>query len=412
MSAPVQYLQVCEEESDEPVEVPLEADGSLLLTTVAAQFFGCCGLKFRCAGGTLRGLRLAGDRLFPPDGGWGHHKYICVFPRIRETERPHKLRCSDLIVLGLPWKTDEEALREYFRTFGDLLLVQIKRDPKTGSSKGFGFVKFYDYEAQIKALAQRHLIDGRWCDVRIPNSKEGLVPKVPSKVFVGRCTESITADDLRDYFGKFGQVTDVFIPKPFRAFSFVTFLDPEVAQSLCGEDHIIKGVSVNISNASPKQDQYKYHQTRSNKGQGGEVVPRHSRNYQNSPAASANCQWAGRNVEMVNVRSVGHGGAVNTQAPANNGNGQSVNVNLPLNISSIPVNQALIAAALNQPGWGIVNNVPVEGYQGPPAQAGPVSHQRPGFMNWVPPNNNGNETQGNQWSHQPDASVKNYVKYE
>lgn len=64
---------------------------------------------------------------------------------------------------------------------------------------------------------------------------------MPCKVFVGRCTEDITADDLREYFCKFGEVTDVFIPKPFRAFSFVTFLDPEVAQSLCGEDHIIKG---------------------------------------------------------------------------------------------------------------------------------------------------------------------------
>lgn len=60
-------------------------------------------------------------------------------------------------------------------------------------------------------------------------------------MFIGRCTEDITADDLKEYFGKFGEVTDVFIPKPFRAFSFVTFLDPEVAQSLCGEDHIIKG---------------------------------------------------------------------------------------------------------------------------------------------------------------------------
>lgn len=64
---------------------------------------------------------------------------------------------------------------------------------------------------------------------------------MPCKVFIGRCTEDLTADDLREYFGKFGEVTDVFIPKPFRAFSFVTFLDPEVAQSLCGEDHIIKG---------------------------------------------------------------------------------------------------------------------------------------------------------------------------
>jgi len=47
-------------------------------------------------------------------------------------------------------------------------------------------------------------------------------------VFVGRCTEDMAAEDLKEYFAKFGEVTDVFIPKPFRAFSFITFLDPEV----------------------------------------------------------------------------------------------------------------------------------------------------------------------------------------
>ena len=47
---------------------------------------------------------------------------------------------------------------------------------------------------------------------------------------MGRCTEDMTSDDLREYFSKYGEVTDVFIPKPFRAFAFITFLDPEVAQ--------------------------------------------------------------------------------------------------------------------------------------------------------------------------------------
>ncbi len=60
--------------------------------------------------------------------------------------------------------------------------------------------------------------------------QEGNQPLVPCKVFVGRCTEDISSEDLKDYFSKYGEVTDVFIPKPFRAFAFVTFLDPEVAQ--------------------------------------------------------------------------------------------------------------------------------------------------------------------------------------
>ena len=50
-------------------------------------------------------------------------------------------------------------------------LWQVKKDLKTGQSKGFGFVRFTEYKAQLKCMSQRHMIDGRWCDVRIPNSK-------------------------------------------------------------------------------------------------------------------------------------------------------------------------------------------------------------------------------------------------
>ncbi|CAG9560837.1 unnamed protein product [Danaus chrysippus] len=248
----IEYVVVSEGEQDEPIELPTEEDGSLLLSTISAQFVGASGLKYR-AGGRLRGLRLTEDRVLPPAEGWGAHRYFCAFPRVDIPTATTRPRCSDLIVLGLPWKTGEETVREYFSTFGDLLMVQVKRDTKTGLSKGFGFIKFAEYDAQLRALGRRHMIDGRWCDVRIPNSKDGS-SAAHRKVFVGRCTESLTADDLREYFGAFGQVTDVFVPKPFRAFSFVTFLDPEVAQSLCGQDHVIKGVSVNISTASPKRE--------------------------------------------------------------------------------------------------------------------------------------------------------------
>uniref|UniRef100_A0A8C0KLH3 TAR DNA-binding protein 43 n=1 Tax=Canis lupus dingo TaxID=286419 RepID=A0A8C0KLH3_CANLU len=50
--------------------------------------------------------------------------------------------------------------------------------------------------------------------------------------------------DLRQFFCQYGEVADVFILKPFRAFAF----------SLCGEDLIIKGIGVHISNAEPKHN--------------------------------------------------------------------------------------------------------------------------------------------------------------
>lgn len=36
-----------------------------------------------------------------------------------------KMKCSDLIVLGLPWKTSEQQLREYFESFGEVLMAQV-----------------------------------------------------------------------------------------------------------------------------------------------------------------------------------------------------------------------------------------------------------------------------------------------
>lgn len=36
-----------------------------------------------------------------------------------------KMKCTDLIILGLPWKTSEQQLREYFESFGEVLMAQV-----------------------------------------------------------------------------------------------------------------------------------------------------------------------------------------------------------------------------------------------------------------------------------------------
>lgn len=47
----------------------------------------------------------------------------------------------------------------------------MKIDPISKKSKGYGFVRFTDKEVQVRVMLQRHQIDGRWCDVRVPVSK-------------------------------------------------------------------------------------------------------------------------------------------------------------------------------------------------------------------------------------------------
>lgn len=48
--------------------------------------------------------------------------------------------------------------------------MQIKRDA-SGNSKGFGFIRYEDYSSQAKALGQRHYVNNRWVEVKIPASK-------------------------------------------------------------------------------------------------------------------------------------------------------------------------------------------------------------------------------------------------
>jgi len=373
------YITVAEEEGAEPIELPTEEDGTVLLSTLSAQFPRACGLKFRNPESRAwRGVRLAEGKLFQPvDTGWASLVFVCVAPKAGDLEavdrrrsgeeagagaeanknkRQDKSKCSDLIVLGLPWKTTEQELRTYFEPFGEVLMAQVKKDIKTGQSKGFGFIRFNNYESQMRVLAQRHMIDGRWCDVKIPNSKEGQVQQVPCKVFVGRCTEDMTADDLKDYFSNYGEVTDVFIPKPFRAFAFVTFLDPEVAQSLCGEDHIVKGVSVHVSNAAPKSDPTRALVPR------GSAGPHGSRDKGQSPFGPGGpgpgpAYGAGGGMGLGG----GAGQGWNQGPGAFSGGGQSGSGPMAgmagMGLGALPMSPALVAAALNQAGWGLIGNL-------------------------------------------------------
>lgn len=89
----------------------------------------------------------------------------------------------NLVYLVLAYPVAIKARTDYYQICGTaseikvnlLPLSQVKKDLKTGQSKGFGFIRFARYESQQRALAQRHSIDGRTCDVKIPNSKVRII---------------------------------------------------------------------------------------------------------------------------------------------------------------------------------------------------------------------------------------------
>lgn len=79
---------------------------------------------------------------------------------------------------------------------------------------------------------------------------------VGRKIFVGRLPQEATTDDLRHYFGRFGRILDVYIPKDpkrsgHRGFGFVTFAEDGAADRVARRSHEILGQPVAIDSAAP-----------------------------------------------------------------------------------------------------------------------------------------------------------------
>uniref|UniRef100_A0A183CNS9 RRM domain-containing protein n=2 Tax=Globodera pallida TaxID=36090 RepID=A0A183CNS9_GLOPA len=173
-------------------------------------------------------------------------------------------RIVDLLIMGLPFELTEDQLRVHFESFGKVVHCEIKTQRGHLSNRGFGFIQMGDLESQKRVLKQKHHIIGdRECQVKIPFSKNAL----SSKIFVGRLRDGITPIELKKHFMEEAQkidpdssVTDVYIPRPFRSFAFVTFSTPVVAKELIKMGQVeLKDSTVSISSAHSTRPQEAVH---------------------------------------------------------------------------------------------------------------------------------------------------------
>ena len=66
------------------------------------------------------------------------------------------------------------------------------------------------------------------------------------KLFVGHLPHGTTTQDLDSYFSRYGQLTDTYIPTPFRNFAFITFASTEDGKCCLRDTHLLS-VSLLIS---------------------------------------------------------------------------------------------------------------------------------------------------------------------
>lgn len=86
---------------------------------------------------------------------------------------------------------------------------------------------------------------------------------------MGQLTESITQEDLEEYFKKFGDIVEVFVPRPFKGIAFVSFTKPDAALTALDQDHTIKDIRLSVSVAMPKDKDQRSRGGRSGGGGSG-----------------------------------------------------------------------------------------------------------------------------------------------
>uniref|UniRef100_A0A2K5EQE6 RRM domain-containing protein n=1 Tax=Aotus nancymaae TaxID=37293 RepID=A0A2K5EQE6_AOTNA len=107
----------------------------------------------------------------------------------------------------------------------------IKTDPVTGRSRGFGSVLFKDAASVDKVLElKEHELGGKLIDPKRAKALKGKEP--PKKVFVGGLSLDTSEEQIKEYFGAFGEIENIELPMDTktnerRGFCFITYTDEE-----------------------------------------------------------------------------------------------------------------------------------------------------------------------------------------
>ncbi|XP_062340506.1 heterogeneous nuclear ribonucleoprotein D-like [Osmerus eperlanus] len=179
-----------------------------------------------------------------------------------------------MFIGGLSWDTSKTDLTDYLSKFGEVLDCTIKTDLMTGRSRGFGFVLFKDAESVERVLElKEHKLDGKLIDPKRAKAMKGKEP--PKKVFVGGLSPDTPEEEIREYFGQFGEIESIELPMDAktnerRGFCFVTYTEESPVQKLLEcRYHQVGSGKCEIKVAQPKEVYRQQQQHRGDRGYGG-----------------------------------------------------------------------------------------------------------------------------------------------
>jgi len=179
----------------------------------------------------------------------------------RGGSRTRKYDSRKLFIGGVSRRdTDSASFEQFFSSFGEIEDNILMKALDGSGHRGFGFVTFKDQKVTDKVLSMGELeLDGKKIDIKMALPEELKPPEGMDgkKIFVGSLPkEDFTSEDLKEYFGQWGHVTDSYV-SPGRGFGFITY---ETTTAACkalihgsNEGHRIGNIEISAKWPIPKQ---------------------------------------------------------------------------------------------------------------------------------------------------------------
>ncbi|XP_022716707.1 heterogeneous nuclear ribonucleoprotein 1-like isoform X2 [Durio zibethinus] len=151
---------------------------------------------------------------------------------------------------------------KHFGKYGEIIDSVIMKDRYTGQPRGFGFITYADPSVVEKVIEEDHVINGKQVEIKrtIPKGSSQSKDFKTKKIFFGGIPSSITEDELRSFFSKYGTVMEHQIIRDHatnrsRGFGFIIFDSEEVVDDVLSKGNMIDmaGNQVEIKKAEPKK---------------------------------------------------------------------------------------------------------------------------------------------------------------
>jgi RNA recognition motif-containing protein len=114
-----------------------------------------------------------------------------------------------------------------FSKYGEIVDSIVMKNPETGNSRGFGFVTYKENQSAESAVAAgSHKVDGKIVDVKLCNPRlaaqqRNIKQRADNcKVFVGGLPHGVTDEQIKQFFARYGPVSNLLTVRLWRSCEF------------------------------------------------------------------------------------------------------------------------------------------------------------------------------------------------